>query len=232
VVNSNVDGIRGEYRRLSATEIGIAIRLFRQQHGLKRAALAADANMSEKTLERAEAGQGISEESCRRIASALGIEADAFTREMYVPTGEEAERRVKQDLEERHANYAPMPVSELKGVRDVLPAFRADGFLGDDSHVAEEHMAKFAELKQSIWEWNAVASDINEPELIDGCKSFMSEVRDFEALGYIVKCGTTTRYRKDKTPVSLAVLVAFKKPKGVASTPVEVWLPKKVSMGF
>jgi len=57
------------------------IRSFRQEQGIKRAALAADANMSEKTLERAEGGQGISEDSCRRIARALGLQEDVFVGE-------------------------------------------------------------------------------------------------------------------------------------------------------
>jgi transcriptional regulator with XRE-family HTH domain len=46
--------------------------------GIKRAALAADANMSEKRLERAERGQGISDDSCRRIAPALRLRQDLF----------------------------------------------------------------------------------------------------------------------------------------------------------
>jgi transcriptional regulator with XRE-family HTH domain len=73
MAESNVDGIRGEYRRLTSTEVGVMIRAFREGQGIKRAVLAADANMSEKTLERAEGGQGISEDSCRRIARALGL---------------------------------------------------------------------------------------------------------------------------------------------------------------
>jgi len=39
------------------------IRMFREGHGIKRAVLAADAHISDKTLERAEAGHAISEEN-------------------------------------------------------------------------------------------------------------------------------------------------------------------------
>jgi hypothetical protein len=40
------------------------------------------------------------------------------------------------------------------------------------------------------------------------------------------------RFYKDGSPVPLAVLVAFKRPKGAVGTPDELWLPKKFSLGF
>lgn len=55
--------MRGEHRRLTSTEVGLVIRMFREGHGIKRAVLAADAHISDKTLERAEAGHAISEEN-------------------------------------------------------------------------------------------------------------------------------------------------------------------------
>src|SRR5258705_173960 len=94
-----LQGIRGEFRRFTSAEVGGVIRMFRQLQGLKRAVLAADANVSEKTIERAEAGEGISEVSCRRIARALGMKENAFTDALYIPTLEEVERIQKQNEE-------------------------------------------------------------------------------------------------------------------------------------
>jgi hypothetical protein len=48
MAESNVDGIRGEYRRLTSAEVGVMIRAFREGQGIKRAVLAADANMSHR----------------------------------------------------------------------------------------------------------------------------------------------------------------------------------------
>jgi transcriptional regulator with XRE-family HTH domain len=228
----NVAGVRGEYRRLTSMEVGVLIRAFREGRGINRAVLAADANMSEKTLERAEGGQGISEGSCRRIARALGLQEDLFVGEKYIPGPEEALRLLEQKDNERRTTHTPSAVAEFKGVRDVLPFFRADGFLADDQNIAEQDMEAFADLKESWWEWNAIASDIGQSELVRGAQSFLAEIRSFEERGYVLKLCLANRSYKDGTPVEMAVLVAFKKSKGSVGTPEEVWLPKRVSVGF
>lgn len=232
MADSNVQGIKGEYRRLTTAEVGLMIRMFREGQSIKRAALAADANMSEKTLERAESGQGISEEYSRRIARALGLRADAFVAELYVPAPGEAEQMFKRQDEELRATHRPQAVAELSGIRDVLPLIRSHVLFADDQNVAESDLEDFASLKQSWWDWNAISGDISEPEFIRGAQSFLDEIRSFEAHGYVVKSGTGTRYHRDGGALAVAILVAFIKPKGAAGTPNEVWLPKRMSMGF
>jgi hypothetical protein len=64
-----------------------------------------------------------------------------------------------------------------------------------------------------------------------GAQSFLA-IRGFEARGYVLKSYIAQRFHKDGMPVALAVLVAFRKSKGSAGTPDEVWLPKKYSLGF
>jgi transcriptional regulator with XRE-family HTH domain len=228
----NVNGVRGEHRRLTSAEVGVMIRMFRGGHGIKRVVLAADAHMSEKTLERAEAGHAISEESYRRIARVLGLRDDVFVSELYIPTPEEAERMLKRRDEELRATHRAHAVAELKGVRDVLPLFRSHFFFADDLNVAEEHMEAFADLKQSWWEWNAISSDIPELDLVKGAQSFLSEIRSFEARGYVMKSGVSERFYKDGTAVPVAVLVAFRKPSGAAGTPDEVWLPRRMPISL
>jgi transcriptional regulator with XRE-family HTH domain len=77
-MTENIEGLHGDYRRFTSAEVGLTIRLLRRMRGLKRTVLAAEAHVSEKTLERAEAGEGISEDSSRRIARALGTKETAF----------------------------------------------------------------------------------------------------------------------------------------------------------
>ena len=229
MADNNVNGIRGEFRHLTAVEMGAMIRMLRKSRRIKRVALAAEANMSEKTLERAEAGEGISEESARRIARALDLQEDVFVAKVYFPTADEAERLFEKCQEERTANYLPLAVRELRGTRDVLLLFRAHAMLGDDHHVSDNHLREFAELKESWWEWNAVSEDIGETALVDGARSFLSAVSSFESLGYEVKFGVMEGHRKNDIPYSLAVLVAFKKSKTFGSgAPNEVLLPKRL----
>jgi transcriptional regulator with XRE-family HTH domain len=88
---TNTAGARsGERRRLAPAEIGNFVLETRTARKIKRQSLARDSNLSEKTIERVESGEGVAHESYRRIASALGVPKDLFTSEMYVPTAEEA----------------------------------------------------------------------------------------------------------------------------------------------
>ena len=137
----------------------------------------------------------------------------------------------EQKDQERRATHTPSAVAELKGVRDVLLLFRADGFLADDQDVAEQDMEGFAHLKDSWWEWNAIASDIRQSELVKGAQTFLAEIRSFEGRGYVLKSCIAKRFRKDGTPLEVGILVAFKRSKGSPRTPEGIWLPKKFSLG-
>jgi len=233
VAENNVHGIKGEFRRLTTSEVGLMIRLARKQQGLKRAALAADVHISEKTLERAESGRGVSEESSRRIARALGFQEDAFVAELYIPTEDEVEQMQKNQEEEIKATYQPLPVVEIKGVRDVMPLFQCELFFIDGQNVAEKDQEIIASLQDSLRDWIDVYSDVTELERVRGAQSFIDEIHAFEALGYVVKSGADKRSWRGMT-VSVAVLTAFKKPKNGTSTniPAEVWLPKNISFEF
>jgi transcriptional regulator with XRE-family HTH domain len=139
------------------------IRLFREGQGIKRAALAADANISEKALERAEGGQRISEDSCHRIARALGLQGCLRRREVC-PGSRRSHADAPAKGQGTSATQSPSAVAEFEGLRDVLPLFRAYGLLADDQSVADQDMEAFANLKESWWEWNAIAPDIGQPE--------------------------------------------------------------------
>lgn len=232
MAENNVHGIKGEYRRLTAAEVGLMIRLARKQKGIKRAVLAAEAHMSEKTLERAESGRGISEESSRRIAQALGFQEDTFVAELYVPEPGEFERMQKKQLEELRATHVPQAVAEINGTRDLLRLFRCELFFTDDTHVAEEDLETFAGLKDSLWEGNAIHEELSELERLRVAQSFLDEIHSFQALGYIVKAGIGTRHWEGGE-VSVAIMTAFvRNPQNEVGVPSEVWLPKKMSVGF
>jgi transcriptional regulator with XRE-family HTH domain len=231
MTEGDVAGIHGEYRQLNSVEVGVMIRMLREERGIKRAALAADANMSEKTLERAESGQGVSEHSCRRIARALGIREELFTTELYIPTPEEAERRSKQQEGELQATHRAVEIAQLNGARDVLALLKAGAYWADGQHVAEGHLEEFAALQDTWWDWNAVHSEIPASEQVAGARCFLEQVRTFQAKGYVVKTAITRRrYSNGGVPFDLAVLVAFKKPRGAAGTPTQIWLPREMRM--
>lgn len=241
-MSDNVYGINGEFRRLTPHEIGLFIRDCRERMGLKRLALAAEVGMSEKTLERAESGEGVREDSCRRIAVALGLKPDAFTREMFIPSATTAEEfrqnelRMRQELERTHFVTS---VHELRSARDVLGLFGTQAFLGDGSNVADEHLQQFTALKVSMSEWNDLALDIPETESFAAAEVVLQDIRALEVLGYVLKGSVVERYvtcgpfRTSQALWRCSLVVAFKKPKGTKdTTPSEAWLPKEMLTDF
>jgi hypothetical protein len=100
--------------------------------------------------ERAEAGEGVSEDSSRRIARALGMKETAFIEEHFIPTLEEAARLQQKKDEEVRKTHRPVAVALVAGPRDILPLFENYGLFADDMNVADEHLKDFADLKQSV----------------------------------------------------------------------------------
>jgi transcriptional regulator with XRE-family HTH domain len=230
-MTDNVAGVHGQYRRFTAVEVGGLIRLLRDQQGLKRAALAASANVSEKTVERAEAGKGISEECCRRIARVLGMREDALTEPLYIPTPEEAARVEEQRLEDLKRTHSSQPIQRVTGVREVLSLFGQSALIADDSHVEESHLDAFAQFQQLLTDWGDVASEIPAPDKIRAAQQVLESIRDLEALGYMVKCAVTHQYRtRGGGSFPCAVVVAYPTSARHPPPPDTVWLPKKFSI--
>jgi len=237
-MSENVYGINGEFRRPTPREIGIFIRDCRERMGLKRLALAAEVGMSEKTLERAESGEGVSDESCRRIAVALGLKPDAFTGELFIPSATTAEEvrqnelRLRQQLERTHFVTS---VHEFRSAREVLALFGTQAFLGDGSNIADEHLQQFTALKVSMSESNDFALDIPETESLTAAEELLKDIRAIEALGYVLKGTVVERYvtggpfQANQALWRCSLVVAFKKPKGTKdTTPSQAWLPKEM----
>jgi transcriptional regulator with XRE-family HTH domain len=241
-VSDNVYGIRGEFRRFTSREIGLFIRDCRERMGLKRLALAAEVGVSEKTLERAESGEGVSEETCRRIAVALGLKPESFTGEMFIPSATTAEEFRQNELrlrEEQQRTHFAVSIHELRRARDVLALFGTQAFLGDGSNVADEHLQQFTELKVAMSEWNDLAADIPESESLAAAEAILKDIQALEARGYVLKGSVVERYVTGgpfQTRTALwrcSLVVAFRKSKGTKdTTPSEAWLPKEMLMDF
>jgi hypothetical protein len=75
--------LRGEDRRLYPWEVGAVVRLERYRIRLKRLSLAMEATVSEKTLERLENGEAVSDRTYRRVAAALGLPDSTFLTRHY-----------------------------------------------------------------------------------------------------------------------------------------------------
>src|SRR5258706_1664089 len=172
-MDEGLQGVGGGSRRFTSAEGGGVIRMFRERQGLKRAVLAADANVSEKTIERAEAGEGISEVSCRRIARALGMKENAFTDALYIPTLEEVERIQKQNEEKIRQTHLRVPVAPIEGARDILRFFECCALFADDRNIAEQHLHDFASLKQTLVDYTDIASELSAPQQLESAQEIL-----------------------------------------------------------
>lgn len=117
--------------RFTSLEIGNVIQMLRELQRIKQAVLAADANVSEKIIERAEGGEEISEDSCRRIVRALGVKENALTDELYIPSPGEAARIQKHNADDFQRTHRLVSVTPINGSRDILPLFRCYALIPD-----------------------------------------------------------------------------------------------------
>jgi transcriptional regulator with XRE-family HTH domain len=223
-MSANVRGIEGEMRQFTPSEVGFVIKVCRKSMGLKREALALSARVTDKTIQRAEAGKRVREKSSRRIACALGLPPDTFTKQRFMPhpaSPEEVQRRERLLNAAWAESYLPVTVHELRDVRDLIPLFGTGAIWVDDNNVAEVNRQQFAALSQVIAQANDQAA-----------QDLLARIREVEARGYVIKGAVIEAYFSDRPfqPPSkrlTSYIVAFQKSPGLKdTTPVEGWFSK------
>jgi transcriptional regulator with XRE-family HTH domain len=228
-VSDEVEGIRGEYRKPTPAEIGLIVRLFREQRGIKRTSLAADANVSEKTLERVENGTAVRDGTYKRIAAALGLDGEAFVTAAYIPTIEEMTERAKREQEELRKTHNSVPVERLQEPRQLLRLFQTYALIVEDQNVDSKDLDAVAAFKDSLRDWSDIAADIPESQRLEAARGLLDEARAIEKSGYELRVGVTDRYSVAGSRMEMAVVAFLPLP---SDMPSEVWLPKKMRMGW
>jgi transcriptional regulator with XRE-family HTH domain len=231
-MNTEVSGIKGEFRRPKPDEIAMVVKLFRKTRGIKQASLAASAGVVERTLERLEAGQSVGAETYRRVATALGLDGTAFTAERYISTIEEALERVERQSEELERSHTRVQVSRATDPRQILQLFGTHALLFDDSKLKVEHLESAAVAKQLIVDWGDIGPELDEPGKLKGAKEVLETLQRIEALGYVVKIGAVESYpASDNQGWSVGLVVAFPRPINAHdSLPSEVLLKNEMKI--
>ena len=223
-MSANVRGIEGEMRQFTPIEVGLVIKVCRKSMGLKREALALSARVTDKTIQRAEAGERVREKSSRLIARALGLPPDTFTKQRFMPhllSPGDVERREHVLIEAWAESHLPIMVQELRDVREVIPMFNTGCIWVDDQNVSEEHRQKVSALETAISEVNGQAAE-----------DVLARMRDLAGCGYVVKGTVIEAYFSARPfhPVTrrlTSYVVAFQKSPGVIdTTPVKGWFSK------
>ena len=210
-MNAKVSGVRGEFRRWTPAEIGKFVRQWRAANGVKRSSLAHDATVTEKTLERLESGEKISDQSLRKIASAIDWPADVFVGEKYIPTPDEAIATLTKVAEDFEQRYQEVPVSRLTDPRQFVAQFDSQGVLFQELGVALEHADDAASLKELLCDSNDIASELPATGQLEAARTLMDAVRTVETKGYVVKIGQLATYGHFG-PVTILLVVHHSRP--------------------
>jgi transcriptional regulator with XRE-family HTH domain len=231
-MNTEVSGIKGEFRRPKPEEIAMMVRLFRKTRGIKQAGLAASAGVVERTLDRLEAGKSVGAETYRRVATALGLDGTAFTAERYVPTVEETIERLERQSDELERSHTRVQVSRATDPRQILQLFDTHALLFDDSKLKVEHLDPAAEAKQLIVDWGDIAPELDQPGKLKAAKEVLETLQRIEALGYIVKIGAIESYpASSRNAWNLGLVVVFPRPiTAYDSLPSEVLIKNEMNM--
>jgi transcriptional regulator with XRE-family HTH domain len=196
---------KGVFRCLTPNEIGKAVATFRKASGMKQITLAYEAGrIQERTIQRLERGEQVSEDTLRKVAKALRIDESSFIGPRYVPTEEEALENATKFLSEVQI----IDAKELITAQDCGTLFTAHAYLVDDTNVAHMHGAEIAVFKDQLQDWGDIYESISHTERFRACESVLENVRAIAAAGHRLLYAVYET--EDKFRVSTVVIL----PKG------------------
>ena len=196
---------KGVFRCLTPKEIGDAVAQFRKASGMKQITLAYEAGrIQERTIQRLERGEQVSEDTLRKVAKALRLAEDAFIGPRYIPTQEEALKNAEKFLSEVRV----IDAKELTTVQDCGVLFNAHAFLVDDTNVNSAHALEVAALKDELQDWGDIYSSISHTERLSASEAVLTNAKTIGAAGYRLLYGVYET--DDKFRVATVLIV----PKG------------------
>lgn len=201
---------RGMVRELTQAEIGAGVANFRKQLGLKQLALASEAGVTERTIQRIEAGHKVDDDTLRRVSKALQLSENAFFGPRYIPTEEEAIKDATQFLEDHS-------LVELKPVltsRDVVAIISCNAWWVDDSQVADELLPRTAAIKEWIEDLGNCKDDMGQVALLESSRDLLAEMKSTVGLSNCVSFGIYESRESLKVAVVLFAPVEHSRPEG------------------
>lgn len=196
------DEKNGTYKRPEAKEIAFIVKELRTYLGWKQFALAHEAGITERTIERVEAGERVSDDTLRKIARALQLSEGAFTEARYLPSDEELAaiaKKVKED-------YTHTSLHDLSSPHDLENILSAEAYLVDGANVDDGLAEDVALIKDQIQDFGDMYGDVPHTEELSYCRSLLVSIREIEAHGYTARWA---RYVTDDK-FKVGVLTFFK----------------------
>lgn len=192
----------GAYKRPEPEVIASFVKELRAHLGWKQFALAHEAGVTVRTIERLEAGEHMSDETLSKVAKALKLREGAFTEASYCPSDEELAAMVRKAKED----YTHTALHDLSGVRDLDNILTAHAYLVDGSNVDDELAEEVAAVKDYVQDAGDIHGDVPHTQQLTFSRELLGMIRDIEGHGYTARWG---RYATDDQ-FNVGVLTFFK----------------------
>ena len=181
----NVIAIGGEERALSPAEIARTVRGFRKRLNLKQSALAERAGVTERTIQRLERGERITDDTSKQIAKALFAEEHAFVGLCYIASQGNAFKNALKYL----ADHSVSDVHRIVSLDDIKVLLDTQGWIVDGSDVTGEARELVAILQENLVGWCDSYSEMPATEQLDACDEIFRQVKRIERAACVGKYG-------------------------------------------
>ncbi|MEZ4364602.1 MAG: helix-turn-helix transcriptional regulator [Kofleriaceae bacterium] len=159
--------------------------------------LAEAAQLSVRTVQRAEEGRGMSAETLSAIAGALDVPIEELRHEpmqaladlLGVPLEKLTPELIASKVDEAKAKYATIPLTAVERSADLGPVMDADAFYFDCMPSADEVQDVAAELKQWIADLLDIRGDLSAVQEREQLKAVFEVVEQLRALDCCVSVG-------------------------------------------
>lgn len=189
-----------QYLRLTPRDIGEGVVFFRKRAEWKQIVLAAEAGVDERTVQRIERGQKVSDESLRKVARAFHLPDDLFLEPIPLPTIEEWENAKRQSSE--------LTIIEARSLTTLSDcgAVLSAGVLCFVDHLGRESLAdRLAEFKDMLTDWGDVWGDLTHVDRLEASRSILDRSEKMRTEGYATQYGVYTT--EDRWKFRVAVLL-------------------------
>ena len=182
----------GEFRELTPAEIAKGVSGFRKSMGWKQITLAHEAGVTERTIQRLEAGDKVDEETLRRVAKGLRLRENALIGPRYIPTPEEALANAEHTLKDFMSDWAVADVHPLSSIQDFGAILGAHAHVVDDRQVNAAMAETIAGFKDCLQDWMDVYDDMTESDKLQARQEMFKVVKEIESEGYTARFGVCT----------------------------------------
>jgi transcriptional regulator with XRE-family HTH domain len=172
-------------------EIALLVKMHREYLGWKQINLAQEARLTERTIQRLEAGEQMSDVTLRQVAKALKLsDPDYFLKPQRFPTSDELEEL----LSEWKRKYRILDVQRAtsgKQLADLASRAHCWAFDHPEPETSEQKQLVGAFL-DNLKDWGDILGDLPPSALLDATANFSEMLVDLEKSGYWVYVGERT----------------------------------------